>query len=328
VCFDSIQAFYLLFKTKHEEKKCSKCRSVKIKKNWKRYWRQRYLCKGCWFVWELWKWKRRQKPGNDKLLNEFVGNEVKYRQMRQAYSVSMQTIWGWMNTTIFEEYYYDKTAPQKIILLMDTTYFWREYGYMIFRAWFPDLRKWKNLLRYKVLYETNKKYREWYEFLVEKWREICGIVCDWRQWLLWWFWDIPTQMCVYHMKQIITRYLTKKPKLEQNKSLKNIADCIWDQSENDVRFALEVWNKENKIWLSEKNVAWNYIHGKTRKAYRSIKKKLSWCYTFVRHRMLWIPKTNNSLESINSHLKTKLWIHRWLKEKNKDTFTRYYLYIS
>lgn len=96
---------------------------------------------------------------------------------------------------------------------MDTTYFWRKYWYMIFRAWFPELERWKTLLRYKVKYETDDKYKEWVNFLIENGWEIVWIVCDWRQWLLWWFWDIPTQICLYHFKQIITRYLTRSPKL-------------------------------------------------------------------------------------------------------------------
>ena len=214
------------------------------------------------------------------------------------------------------------------MLLIDTTYFWRKYGYMIFRAWFPKENKWKNLLWYKVKYETNDKYREWFNFLKDKWRKIIWIVCDWRQWLLWWFWEIPTQMCVYHMKQILTRYLTRKPKLEQNRKLKIIWSCIWEYPKEDIELALKIWHEENKSRLNEKNYKWNYIHIRTRKAYSSMKRKLYWCYSFKEYPELWIPNTNNSLESINSHLKTKIRIHRWLVEKKKEIFTSYYLWCS
>lgn len=305
-----------------------KCKSVKTKKNWKRSWRQRFACKECWFVWELWKWKKQQKPKDLELLESFVRDEVKYRQMTKHYKVSIQTIRRRINDLSFKKHSCDKTKPEEVILLMDTTYFWRKYWYMIFRVWFPKKKKWKNLLWYKVKYETNNKYREWYSFLCQKWRKIVGIVCDWRQWLLGGFGDIPTQMCIYHMKQIITRYLTKNPKLKQNIDLKNIAMCIWDYPRDDIELALKVWYEDNKKWLEERNEKLNYRHNKTRKAYRSIKKKLHRCYTFARHPELWIPRTNNSLEAINSHLKTKIAIHRWLKENNKDNFTNYYLYIS
>lgn len=301
---------------------------MNTKKNWKRAGKQRYLCKICWFVWEPWKWRKQTKPSKTELLENFVRDEVKYRQMTKLYNVTLPTIRRWMKNTNFDNHYCDKIKPEKIILLMDTTYFWRKYWYMIFRAWYPEKRKWKNLLWYKIKYETNDKYREGFKYLMNKWREIVGIVCDWRQWLLWWFWEIPTQMCIYHMKQIITRYLRKRPRLKENKELKNIGMCIWEYPKEDIEIALEIWRQTNNNWFNEKNEKWNYMHLKTRKAYRSMKRKLYRCYTFKRHRELWIPTTNNSLESINSHLKTKLWIHRWLKESNKDTFTNYYLYIS
>jgi hypothetical protein len=52
------------------------------------------------------------------------------------------------------------------------------------------------------------------------------------------------------------------------------------------------------------------IHARTHKAYRSLKNKMAYLYTFEKHPELDIPQTNNSLEAINSHLKTKTRIHR------------------
>lgn len=255
-------------------------------------------------------------------------NEVKFRQMSQMYGVSIQTARKRMQEITFSKNYCDSIEPWEIILLIDTTYFWRKYWYMIFRAWFPDKHEWKNLLRYKVPYETNEKYREWYRFLVQKWWKIKAIVCDWRQWLLWWFWSIPTQLCIHHMKQIIIRLLTRKPRLKETKALKVIADCIWEYPEDDIKHALEMRFEDNKKRFNEKNDKVKYLHERARKAYKSIVNKLKWCYAFAHYPELQIPKTNNSLESINSHLKTKITIHRWMKEERKDSFTNYYLYIS
>jgi len=98
------------------------------------------------------------------------------------------------------------------------------------------------------------------------------------------------------MKQILRRYLTKNPKLEQNKSLKMIGHCIGDYPKRDIELALNVWHEENKQRLNEKNENSNYKHVRTRKAYKSMKSKLYRCYTFQRHRELGIPRTNNSLE--------------------------------
>jgi hypothetical protein len=253
---------------------------------------------------------------------------VKFRQMSQMYNVSIQTARKWMNNIEFNKTYYDEMQPCEIILLIDTTYFWRNYWYMIFRARFPETHTWKNLLWYKVRYETTDKYREWFEFLRRKWRKIVWIVCDWRKWLLWWFWEIPTQLCIHHMKQIVTRLLTKRPKLEPTKALKVIADCVWEYPESDIEFALHIRFTEHKWRLEERNIQGHYMHERARKAYRSIKNKLTRCYTSAHYPDLKIPKTNNSLESINSHLKSKASIHRWMNKKNKQRFTNYYLYNS
>lgn len=257
-------------------------------------------------------------------MNDYVRDEVKFRQMSEKYLISKKTAWNRVNKIEFTKNYCDDLDVWEIILLMDTTYFWKDYGYMIFRARYPKTRIWKNLLRYKVIYETNDKYREGVRFLKTKWWKIVWIVCDWRQWLLWWFEEIPTQLCIHHMKQIIIRLLTKKPKLEQTKSLKVIAECIWEHSENDVKLALDVRFENNKQRLQEKNINSGYMHEKARKAYRSIRNKLKRCYMSLNFPALWIPNTNNSLESINSHLKSKVTIHRWMKVKNKDRFTNYY----
>lgn len=112
------------------------------------------------------------------------------------------------------------------------------------------------------------------------------------------------------MKQIIVRLLTKKPKLEQTKSLKTIGMHIGIDSQEDIQLALDVWYDESKERLSEKNDKKKRKHERARKAYTSIKRKLTHCYTFAQYPDLFIPKTTNSLESINGHLKSKVTIHR------------------
>jgi hypothetical protein len=42
-------------------------------------------------------------------------------------------------------------------------------------------------------------------------------------------------MCIFHQKQIIQRYITKNPKLEANKELKEISEYIGDFRKENVR---------------------------------------------------------------------------------------------
>jgi hypothetical protein len=209
---------------------------------------------------------------------------------------------------------------------MDTTYCKRAYWYMIFRIRDPITYSWRNILRYKVAYETNNQYRAWIQFLQSKWFEIVAIVMDWKKWLLWWFWSIPTQLCIVHQQQTITQYLTRKPKLKPSIELRDISFHLWKLNKSTIVQRLQSRHERNKDRLYEKNENKNYIHMRVVKAYKSLIKNMDYLYVFKEHWDLWIPSTNNSLEWVNSRLKTKRRVHRWLREDRKQQLTNYYLY--
>lgn len=196
---------------------------------------------------------------------------------------------------------------------MDTTYYGRQYGMMVFRS--HELKK--NLLRKEVKWETIQGYKDGIKWLQHQWRNIKAIVCDGKRWLLWWL-DIPVQMCIFHQKQIMRRYITKTPKLEANKELKEIAWLIWDIRKSTIKEWLDDRYRRYKIFLEEKNNSKKYVHTRTRKAYRSLKSNLQYLYTFSDYKwIIDIPKTTNSIESVFSHMKQKVWLHRWLKKHRK-----------
>jgi hypothetical protein len=197
---------------------------------------------------------------------------------------------------------------------MDTTYFWRRYWIMVFRSY--ELKK--NIFRKEVRWETIQDYRDWVRLLQNQWRIIKAIVCDWKKWLLWWFWSIPVQMCIFHQKQIMRRYITRSPKLEASKELKDLSWFIWEVKKSTIQVWLDDRYRRYKDFLHEKNDGWTYVHVRTRKAYRSLKTNLQYLYTFNDY--VWvidIPRTTNSIESTFSHMKQKVWLHRWLKKERK-----------
>jgi hypothetical protein len=188
---------------------------------------------------------------------------------------------------------------------------------MIFRIWDPITYSWRNILRYKVDYETNNQYRAWICFLQSKWFEIVAIVMNWKKWLLWWFWSIPTQLCIVHQQQTITQYLTRKLKLKPSIELRDISFHLWKLSKSIIIQRLQSRHQRNKNRLYEKNENKNYIHMRVVKAYKSLIKNMNYLYIFEEYINLWIPSTNNSLEWVNSRLKGKRRMHRWLREDRK-----------
>ena len=202
---------------------------------------------------------------------------------------------------------------------MDTTYWWRMYGYMVFRS--RDMKK--NLLWYKVSHETVDVYKQWIRELQASWVEVSGIVCDWRRWLLWGFWSIPTQMCLFHQKQIVVRNITKRPKLEANKELLEIVEMLWRISSSNRKERLKNRYNRYENWLKERNEQWWLIHTRTIKAYRSLIRNMQ--YLFIYEQYPHIPSTSNSLEWKFGRLKQKLRNHRWLTLERRQKYIERYL---
>ena len=111
--------------------------------------------------------------------------------------------------------------------------------------------------------------------------EIVAIVCDGRKELLQSFKDIPVQMCQFHQKQIVVRYLTKNPKLQAGQELMNVLNLLTNTDKESFEGALGLWYEKWKDFLKERSVnllndKTFYTHKKLRSAYRSLKNNLSW----------------------------------------------------
>ena len=202
---------------------------------------------------------------------------------------------------------------------MDTTYRGRKFGYMVWK----DYKTGKNLLFHKVPYETKKYYLAWTKELQENWIKIIGIVCDWKRGLLWSFWEIPTQMCHFHQKQIITRYLTRNPRISANKELRDIGMSLWRWKRKTRELWLNSWYLRNKERLYEKNEFGWFIHRRTKSAYRSLKRNIEFLFAYEKYDLL--PKTTNKLEWEFSWLKQRLGNHRGLNQKRKEKFIEWFL---
>jgi hypothetical protein len=204
------------------------------------------------------------------------------------------------------EFHQQKVEPTSVVLLVDTTYFWKNWWVIVFK----DAHSKKILHHQVVCYETNEWYKQWIQHLQQEWRTIRGIVCDGKKWLLWWFKDIPTQMCHFHQTAIVRRYITKKPTLEPNKELKDIVDWLSRTDKETFEAELHKRYKKHKAFLNEKWINEQgkgyVIHRRTRSIYYSWKRNIP--YVFVYRDYWWhidIPNTPNGIEWKFSHLTWK-----------------------
>lgn len=208
--------------------------------------------------------------------------------------------------------------PRKVIIITDTVYFGRDFGVMVFR----DYLKRENLICKIVKYETNLDYRRGIQELEDLGFEILGMVVDGRKGLLTGFPNIPTQMCHFHQKQIVRRYLTRNPKLEAGKELNKIMEILSITDKASFEGLLNEWFDKWKEFLSERSIdkdtnrTW-FRHKKLRSAYFSLKRNLPYLYTYLEYLDINMPNTTNSLEGSFAHLKDKVRVHRGLKKHRK-----------
>ena len=280
--------------------------------------RQLYKCHAC---------KRQFLGGSrrdpDTILSEYLGGKQTYSQLAEKYGCSEKTIQRCI----------DKAKPRRTVefspvanVVMDTTYFGKKFGVMVFKN---SIDK-KILLKRYVSSETVKGYVDGVAEITRRGISVQAIVCDGKKGVVQAFPDIPVQMCQFHQVKIVTKYLTRNPKLEAAKELRDIALKLVDSTEAEFTAMLDGWYSKWKPALDErtKNEStgkYSYTHKPLRSAYRSIRNNIFHLFEFEHWRDLGIPNTTNCLDGQFSDLKNKLRNHNGLsKERKKRLIDDYF----
>ena len=138
----------------------------------------------------------------------------------------------------------------------------------------------------------------------------------------------PIQICLTHMKRIVRRYLTQKPKLEASKELKYITDKLHLVPEEEFKFLYYTWLNKWQKFLKERSYIesegkWVYTHRKLRSCVTSLNRYMPYLFTYQRYSR--VPNTNNSLEGFNSALKSFIKVHHGLRADRKMKLIHLYL---
>ncbi|MEA3392940.1 MAG: hypothetical protein U9Q91_08170 [Candidatus Marinimicrobia bacterium] len=257
------------------------------------------------------------------ILWDYFDGKQSLKQLQKKYQISIKTI----RSKIDEyEISFPLIPPSETIIIMDTTYFRRGFGVMVFF----DHWGCKYALRYYVKTETVHLYRQGINILKLRGWEIKGIVCDGRRGLFKAFPGIPMQMCHFHQQTIIRRYLTQYPKVEASKELRKISLTLSSIDEESWVYVLDEWYKKWKEFLKEKTTnletgKWHYTHKRLRSAYRSLKTNTPYLFTYQKYPKLNMPNTTNPLEGRFTDLKNKLRNHPGIKDNIKIKLTDHYL---
>lgn len=252
------------------------------------------------------------------LWQEYTQGKQTYKQLALKHNCSTKTIQRKLDSVKIER---RTTFSNVVNVLMDTTYFGRIFGVMVFK----DSITGQILFKQFVRQETNLLYLKGIEEIVKRGIKIQSIICDGRKGLFQLFEkDIPVQMCNFHQVAIIRRYLTKKPKMQASKELWELALLLVHTDKESFEGVLKEWFNKWESFLNERNIdekgKKRFVHKKLRSAYRSLKINLPWLFTWYDNLDLKIPKTTNAIDGHFSDLKNKLRNHNGLSEARKKRF--------
>lgn len=246
--------------------------------------------------------------------------------MADKYQCSIKTVQRRLDKVSIE---YHVKRPKTANIIMDTTYFGRKFGLMVFMD-----NTTRTVLYYAIVsHETNRVYKQGVDHLASLDVDIQSITCDGRRGLRTLFTRTPCQMCQFHQVQIVTRYLTRRPKNIASIELRQLALTLTQLDKADFIERLDHWYLTHEDYLSERSISedtgrtW-YTHKRLRSAYRSLRTNSDWLFTYQECKHLDIPNTTNALEGLFSELKRQLHSHHGLNEQRKLRFIKDFLLLK
>ncbi len=152
-----------------------------------------------------------------------------------------------------------------------------------------------------------------------------GVITDWKGTLVSavniFLPPLPHQRCLTHVKRQLMRFLPLRSPILATRELRMIAKRIIKIENNNDKILwkkdLIKWIKKHDFLLKEKTIGvntkkkWWYTHGNLRRAIKLLAFDEKYLFAYLSYPFL--PNTNNSLEGLNSQMKTKLSNHRGLK---------------
>jgi len=271
---------------------------------------QKYKCASCGKVFQGGK---RLIPS--ELWLAYIEGKQTYKQLSIKYNCSIKTIQRKIDSYVPPT---NSVFVSVANILMDTTYFGRKLGVMVFK---DSLSK-KILYKRYVKYETNQQYHEGIIEISRRGILVQSIVCDGRKGLLQLFEGIPIQMCQFHQVQIVNRYLTRKPKMPAAIELRLLTLNLTKTSKALFTERLFQWQNKWEDFLKERTIHPDtgksyYTHKRLRSAWRSLRRNIPWLFVYEDYKELMIHNTTNALDGVFSDLKNKLRNHNGLSMQRK-----------
>lgn len=211
---------------------------------------------------------------NISLWNDYLTANRTISDLSTLYKCSERTIRRRLSLVVDS---FTATYPKSAVIILDTTYFSRTSGVMLFQ----DASSGKILYRKFVKNETNRDYLDGLRYIAERGTVIKAVVCDGHVGLLQAISFCPVQMYQFHQFQIVRRLLTNNPHLPAGVELLALMRRMFSMRKEEFITAFDKWCDKWKEFLNERTllISGKTTHRRLRTARRSIKTHLPWLYT-------------------------------------------------
>lgn len=207
------------------------------------------------------------------------------------------------------------SAPKQAInLVLDATFFGREFGYLCAHdcqriIYFREIKTESVKHLRNTLYELLQAGYSFKSVTIdgrtgfyENIRKILG--------------GVPIQMCLFHQKMIIRRYIGNNPKSDCARDLKALMNELGHAEAQEFVDKFYALAERHKGFLNARKDG-RYTHSRVRSAFRSMQDNMYRLFTCKDFQEQNIPSTTNHLEGCFAHLKERINIHRGLKLNRK-----------
>ncbi len=261
----------------------------------------------------------RKKVDVEQLYKDYLFGKQTLNQLSVQYGISVSTVcrklFSKRSTRII-------SSDKQVVVMMDTTYWGWIFGVVVMKDRRTGKILWRKFINKK---ETLSDYIEGIDWLELHGFQIDGIVCDGLRGMFQTLSKYKVQMCQFHQVQIVKRYLTCSPELEASKELLYIAKLLCHTDKESFIGAFDEWFVKWSDFLKERTKdkrtgKSHYTHPRLRSAYLSIKRNMSYLWTWYDNPELGIPNTNNGLEGKFTDLKSKLRNHNGLSKDHRKVF--------
>ena len=302
--------------------RCQVCGGTHTKKNGVRKGVQLYKCKDCGH-----QFRSGIDVSADDLWIAYQQGKQTISELSACYGMSVSTVKRRLQG-VKREWVQPQLSGEGFVHL-DVTYWGRGFGVLLAL----DTQTCMPLYMAFVKSETVKDYEAAVNSIRERGYVIRGLIVDGKQSLFRTISDYPIQMCQFHMKQIIRRYLTQNHKMLSSRELMDLIGRLHRSAEADFKRDYREWKMRWKATINHRSLhkdgRMHYAHQRLRAAVTSLDFYMPYLFTFQREECRGMPNTNNKIEGVFTDLKKNLNNHSGLTMENRRRFiSRFFLTLT